>query len=164
MNKPIRISLRAGERIFVNGAVLRVDRKTSIEFLNNVVFLLEQHVMQEEEATTPLKRLYFTVQKLLIEPANGFNIRQEYYRRHLELLDAYEGTEIAERLGEVRALINTGRNFEALKRIRALFTLEEEILGKRAQAPETTARTAGTTPPDAAETAPIRKVGNSPER
>ncbi len=164
MNKPIRISLRAGERIFVNGAVLRVDRKTSIEFLNNVVFLLEQHVMQEEEATTPLKRLYFTVQKLLIEPANGFNIRQEYYRRHLELLDAYEGTEIAERLGEVRALINTGRNFEALKRIRALFPLEEEILRERAQAVETD--TSGTDPATPAEVgaAPVRKVGNSPGR
>jgi len=164
MNKPIRISLRAGERIFVNGAVLRVDRKTSIEFLNNVVFLLEQHVMQEEEATTPLKRLYFTVQKLLIEPANGFNIRQEYYRRHLELLDAYEGTEIAERLGEVRALINTGRNFEALKRIRAMFPLEEEILDRRAETAETQADAPDTTAAGDEGTAPLRKVGNSPGR
>jgi flagellar protein FlbT len=166
MNKPIRISLRAGERIFVNGAVLRVDRKTSIEFLNNVVFLLEQHVMQEEEATTPLRRLYFTVQKLLIEPANGFNIRQEYYRRHLELLDLYEGTEIVDRLGEIRALINTGRNFEALKRIRALFALEDALRGperadgaSREEGDPARAESAGND--SAPASAGARKVGTS---
>ena len=32
----LKISLRAGERLFLNGAVLRVDRKTQIELLNDV--------------------------------------------------------------------------------------------------------------------------------
>ncbi|MFZ0570150.1 MAG: flagellar biosynthesis repressor FlbT, partial [Rhodomicrobium sp.] len=31
MTKPFSISLKSGERIFINGAVLRVDRKVSIE-------------------------------------------------------------------------------------------------------------------------------------
>ena len=75
MSGTIRISLRAGERVYVNGAVIRVDRKTTLEFLNNVVFLLENHVMQEEDATTQLRRLYFTVQKMLIEPSSGFSAR-----------------------------------------------------------------------------------------
>ncbi|WP_051928937.1 flagellar biosynthesis repressor FlbT [Thermopetrobacter sp. TC1] len=130
-NKPIRISLRAGERIFVNGAVLRVNKKTSIEFLNNVVFLLEQHVMQPEQVTTPLKKLYFIIQRLLIEPANGFTIRQDYYRQHLRLLDLYRDSDLEPELAGIRTLINTGRNFEALKKVRGLFAREAEIMRER---------------------------------
>ena len=65
----LRITLRAGERVFVNGAVLKVDRKTTLEFLNDVTFLLEGHVIQAEDATTPLRQLYFTVQMMLIDPS-----------------------------------------------------------------------------------------------
>ncbi len=44
----MNITLRAGERFFINGAVIRIDRKASIELLNDVTFLLENHVMQAE--------------------------------------------------------------------------------------------------------------------
>jgi len=124
--KTIRLSLKAGEKLYVNGAVLRVDRRTSIELLNDVVFLLEHHVMQPEDATTPLRQLYFTVQKALIEPAAAFSARQEFYRRYIELLDAYDGEEdVLAALHRVRALVNTGRTFEALKTIRALYEEDE---------------------------------------
>lgn len=53
MSRPLRLSLRAGERIYMNGAVLRVDRKVSLELLNDASFLLEAHVLQAEAATTP---------------------------------------------------------------------------------------------------------------
>ena len=126
MSKTMRITLRAGEIVYVNGAVLRVDRKTSIEFLNNVIFLLENHVMQPEQATTPLRKMYSTVQRLLMEPANGFSIRQEFYRIHAQLLGEFGHTPLADALSEVKALVNTGRVFEALKRIRQLYELEEK--------------------------------------
>ena len=71
MSAPMRISLRAGERIYINGAVLRAERKLTFELLNNASFLLENHIIQAEEATTPLRQLYFALQTLLIEPASA---------------------------------------------------------------------------------------------
>ncbi len=65
--RPMHITLRANEKIFINGAVLKVDRKTSIELMNDAVFLLEAHVMLERDATTPLRQLYYIVQLMLIE-------------------------------------------------------------------------------------------------
>ncbi|GEM_PF-109171 len=130
MSGTIRISLRAGERVYVNGAVIRVDRKTTLEFLNNVVFLLEQHVMQEEDATTALRKLYFTVQKMLITPAAGFSARQEFYAQYLELItEHHEQEAMVSALDEIRRLVNIGRNFEALKRIRRLCEAEDAQLG-----------------------------------
>ena len=41
----MNITLRAGERIYINGAVLRVDRKATLELMNDATFLLETHVM-----------------------------------------------------------------------------------------------------------------------
>ena len=65
----MHISLRAGEKFYINGAVLRVDRKVSIELLNDATFLLEAHVMSVEDVTTPLRQLYFIVQIMLMNPA-----------------------------------------------------------------------------------------------
>ena len=64
----MNITLRAGERFFINGAVIRIDRKASIELLNEVTFLLENHVMQVEEATTLVRQIYFAVQSMLMDP------------------------------------------------------------------------------------------------
>ncbi len=140
-HKTIRLSLKAGERLYVNGAVLRVDRRTSIELLNDVVFLLEHHVMQPEEATTPLRQLYFIVQKALIEPAAAFSARQKFYRHYIELLGTHEGdAEVLKTLERVRALVNTGRVFEALKTIRALYEEEEAREAATRKAREATAR------------------------
>ncbi len=71
MTPSIKIHLRPNERIYINGAVVRVDRRVSLEFLNNVTFLLETHVMQEADATTPIRQLYFVVQSIIIDPATA---------------------------------------------------------------------------------------------
>ena len=64
----MNISLRRGEKLYLNGAVIRADRKVCIELLNDVTFLLENHVMQAKDATSPLRQLYFVVQLMLMSP------------------------------------------------------------------------------------------------
>ena len=71
MMKSMHISLKAGEKLFLNGAVFQVDRKVTLELLNDATFLLESHVMQPEDTTTPLRQLYFVAQSLLVDPANA---------------------------------------------------------------------------------------------
>ncbi len=124
----LRITLRAGERIFVNGAVMRVDRKTHLEFLNDVTFLLESHVMQAEDATTPLRQLYFVVQLMLIDPAGAGQTRALFERSYPALMAAFTSPAVRSGLQDVAELIARERNFEALKRLRALIPVEDEIL------------------------------------
>src|SRR5689334_20538284 len=81
----LRIFLRPGEKVFLNGAVLRADRKVSLEVLNDVSFLLESHVMQAHETTTPLRQLYFIIQAILINPADAADARN-LYRHSYDLL------------------------------------------------------------------------------
>ena len=124
----IRLYLRANERIFINGAVFRVDRKVSIELLNDTTFLLENHIMQKENADTPLKQLYFVVQLLLMDPVNTEPSKKVFRNLVSDILDTLENQELIEGVKEVDVEVSTGKVFSALKMIRKLFPLEQLIL------------------------------------
>jgi flagellar protein FlbT len=128
MKGGMHICLKPGEKIYVNGAVLRVDRKVSIEFLNDVTFLLQNHVILAEEAVTPLRQLYFIVQTMLIDPANAGTAREMFGSSMSLLCASFENKEVLKGLSNVADLVEKNRVFDALKTIRALFPIEERIL------------------------------------
>ena len=130
----LRITLRPGERIFVNGAVLKVDRKTTLEFLNDVTFLLEGHVMQAEDAATPLRQLYFIVQMMLMDPASLEAAHTLFRTSHAAMVGVYSDAAMVGGLNEVAALVSRDRAFDALKRLRTLIPLEDRIVGGKANA------------------------------
>ncbi len=126
----LKISLKANEKIYINGAVVRVDRKTSIEFLNDVQFLLENHVLQAHQATTPLRQLYFIVQIILMSPGDASQAR-DMFRKSLSLLLAnFSNEDILGALKQIDRLVSENQVYDALKMIRGLFAAEDEILGK----------------------------------
>ena len=124
----MKISLRAGEQIYVNGAVLRVDRKVSLELVNDVMFLLETQVMQASDATTAMRQLYFIVQLMLMNPTDVGEAAALYRQHHAALLAVCENREMLDGLAAIDELVGATRYFEALKRIRALFPVEQAIL------------------------------------
>ena len=124
----IRLFLRANEKLYINGAVIRFDRKTSIELLNDVSFLLEGHVIQPEEATTPLRQLYFVVQMMLIDP-NETEAPLQLFQSMLDsLLETVTDGELQAGLEETDAEMRSGETFKALKSIRKLFDIESRIM------------------------------------
>jgi flagellar protein FlbT len=127
MRAPMRISLRAGERIYINGAVLRAERKLTFELLNNASFLLENHIIQAEEATTPLRQLYFALQTLLIEPGSE-TAKSAYVFMFTATHATFSTTDIVVGLRLVGRLADAGRIYEALKTLRSLFAVEATIL------------------------------------
>jgi len=124
----MKISLRAGERVYINGAVLRVDRKVSVELVNDVMFLLEGQVMQASDATTAMRQLYFIVQLMLMNPTDVGAAASLYGQHHAALLAVCENAEMLDGLAAIDEMVGGTRYFEALKRIRALFPLEQAIL------------------------------------
>ncbi len=124
----MNISLRADEKLYVNGAVIRVDRKVTIELLNDVTFLLENHVMQAHEATTPLKQIYFVVQIMLMDPSATPGAMTLSRKLIDAALAAFETPEIISGLKTADDLIKRSRNFEAMKTLRGLFSLEQAVV------------------------------------
>ncbi len=135
----MNITLRAGERLFINGAVIRVDRKATIELLNDVTFLLETPVMQAEAATTLTRQIYFAVQIMLMDPG-ALATATPLARSLIEnALGAYRSPRLVSGLRGVAESLARGRTFEALKALRALFPLEDAELKADAEGPTSSA-------------------------
>lgn len=131
MKGTFKIFLKPNEKIFINGAVIKVDRKVGFELLNDVDFLLEHHVMQVEDAKTPLKQLYFIIQIMLMSPSEKPAALLLYRDSIKALLVAFENDAIVTQLQAVDASIEDDKPFEALKTLRGLFDAEAEILARR---------------------------------
>jgi flagellar protein FlbT len=128
MKSTLKISLKPGEKIYLNGAVIKVDRKVSLELLNDVQFLLENHVLQADQATTPLRQLYFIVQLMLMNPG-GAPEALAMFRRSLPLLLAsFSDEHVRSSLKDVDRLVSEDHVYEAMKQIRSLYPIEKNIL------------------------------------
>ncbi|MCF1503843.1 flagellar biosynthesis repressor FlbT [Afifella sp. H1R] len=124
----MRISLRPGQRLFLNGAVIRVDRKVTFTLLNDATFLLDNHILQAHETTTPLRQLYFVIQTMLIDPDGAAAARRLFDDMHMRLKTTFKNDAILKDLEGVAGLVKGGRSFEALRTLRNLFEAESRIL------------------------------------
>jgi len=122
----LHLTLKPKERIYINGAVLRFDRKTSLEFLNDVQFLMEAHIMQFEQATTPLRKLYYLVQCRMMEPNNDAAWMHNYESQLADIRLRSADLETHEAVDRVNGLVACGRRHEALKVLRKMFEPETE--------------------------------------
>ena len=121
----MNLTLRAGERLFVNGAVLRTDRKVTLELLNDAAFLLENHVIQASEATTPLRQIYFAVQTMLMEPASADN-SMPFARQLMDAaIESFHTPGIVAGVRDVASLVQRKRYYDALKQLRSLYAHED---------------------------------------
>ena len=128
MKKPLMISLNRGDRIYVNGAVIRVDRRVSFEFLNDVTFLLQQHVLKVEDATTPLRQLYFLIQAIVLDPRSENPANRMSREVLCDLAKTCRNVELLAGLADVAGLFEREHYYEALRALRALFPVEARIL------------------------------------
>jgi flagellar protein FlbT len=126
----MQVSLRAGSRIYINGAVIRVDRKVTLELLNDVVFLLESHVLQADQTTTPLRQLYFVLQTILMDPVNAATSLYLYNAVFETTLRSFTNEVVVSGLKTVAELVAEERIFDALRTIRGLFETEDRILSQ----------------------------------
>jgi flagellar biosynthesis repressor protein FlbT len=114
-----------------------VDRKVALEFLNDVTFLLENHVLQLEDATTPLRQLYFIAQMMLINPEGKDQSLTMFRKSITMLLSCFHDDEVLAELKRIDAMVASGRAFDALKAIRGLYAIEDRILNNQEMTPAT---------------------------
>lgn len=117
---PLKLVLRPGEKLIVNGAVIGIgDHPVSLFFYNKVNFLRGREIMKEESCDTIEKKLYFIIQLIYIFPEDAqlnlvkFGIILEEARL------AHPGE--AELFADIETLVREGNYYRALKICRRLF-------------------------------------------
>ena len=128
MSNKFLLSIKARELLYINGAVLKFDRRVAVELMNDAVFLLENHVLQPDQITTPLRKLYFITQTVLMDPSCLPKARLLFTEHMQKLNQAFSNETILASLDDIAFLFQTQRFFEILKKIRSLYPIEEKIL------------------------------------
>lgn len=127
----MHITLRPGEKLYLNGAVLRADRKVSLELMNDATFLLEAHIMNADKATTPVRQLYFIVQMMLMNPLDTSAARNLFGETMTRMQTAYTDRGILDILAQTGKLVGGDRYFDSLKLLRSAFDRDDELLAAR---------------------------------
>lgn len=134
MTTTTRVTLRPGERIFINGAVLKVEGRSTFEILNSVPYLLEHEIMHPQQTVTPLRQLYYILQTMIMEPG-GVETAQDIYVDTMQWLgQAFANPIVTAGLETIARQVEAGSPFEALKTLRTLVPIEDAILGRNRQA------------------------------
>lgn len=130
----LRIGLKDGEKIVVNGAVLRSIGRTDLLVESRAALLRGREIMAPEEADTAARQLYFHTMLAYIDPEN----LEAHQRSVIDALQAVTGTLSGE---EARgAAMSFARNaagmqyYRALGDCRALIALERKMLAVTADA------------------------------
>ncbi|WP_119308951.1 flagellar biosynthesis repressor FlbT [Cohaesibacter haloalkalitolerans] len=126
--KPMRLTFKSGERFYINGAVIRFPKKTTIELLNEAEFLLENHIIQPEETTTPLRQLYFIAQMMFTSPTNLVEAHGTFLKFARSLTSSVDHYLLCAGIQEIVDIVNAGNYYEAMKRIRELYPLEDSLM------------------------------------
>lgn len=122
----MHIALKKDGKIYINGAVIRVDRKVNIELLNEATFLLESNMIDADAANTPLKQIYYVLQSAMLRPGSSSSVNK-VLRVMTDAIRHTNGSKNIPSIDEVTRLCAESRYFEALKVLRVLISDIEGI-------------------------------------
>lgn len=125
----LKLNLKPGEKIVINGAVIvNGDRKASLGVKNFANILRETDVMQEEEANTPTKRAYFAAQLMLLDPEHRSDYEQPFRRYMKDLVGAFTNADMLALLRQALDHFQSGDYYKILAILRKVIKYEEILL------------------------------------
>jgi flagellar protein FlbT len=127
---PLKLSLKPGEKFVLNGAVVQNgDRRGVLVLQNKASVLREKDIMQEEEATTPARRIYFPVMMMYLDEAGAERYYDEFVRRLTEFMNVIGNPVVLTECVEISRNCMEREYYKALMRCRKLMDYEDERLG-----------------------------------
>lgn len=126
----LRISLRDGEQMIVNGAVIRSVGRTDLCVENSVNLLRSREVMLQNDAITPAKRLYFACMMAYIDPAGAAAHHDDIVVFLRDLIIALEAHDAKAACARFARKVATGDFYRALADCRMLIDYEAAALGR----------------------------------
>lgn len=148
---PLKLKLGAHERLIVNGAVMvNGGCRTTLIIRNFAHIMREKDVLQEPDANTPTRRLYFILQSMLMQAPPSQELVASYQLAHAQLSSAYVRPENLTVLREVDQMVGIGDFYKAMMRLHPLIAYEAELLN----VPKHEWRRSGQREPTAAASSP----------
>lgn len=128
----LKITLKPNERMILAGAVIRNgSNKADFVIENNVPILRQKNILGTEEADTPARRIYLTIQLMYVDGQRLEKHHHLYWELVRDFLSAApRALPLIDRINE---LIWLEQYYDALKAARELIDFEEEVLERAKQ-------------------------------
>lgn len=126
---PLKLKLAAHERFVVNGVVItNGEYRATLTIGNFANVMREKDVLQEQDADTPTRRLYFLIQAMLMQPERAPALGENYRTLVGELRNAYVKPANLVVLDEVERAVAGGDFYKGLVRLKPLIEYEANLL------------------------------------
>ncbi len=127
---PLKLSLKPGERFVLNGAVVQNgDRRGVLVLQNKASVLREKDIMQEEEANSPARRVYFPVMMMYLDENSASRYYGEFAQLLNELMGVIRNPDILADCVNISKHVMSREYYKALMGCRKLIEYEDERLG-----------------------------------
>ncbi|MBK1656630.1 flagellar biosynthesis repressor FlbT [Paracraurococcus ruber] len=124
------VKLAAGERIFINGAVLtNGDRRSQLLVETAAQVLRERDILSSQEPLTPVRTAYFAAQNIALGLRLDLAPSAPFQAQIARLRGAFVKPEHLALLDEAEAQIASGNVYRALAALRDLVMYEAALLG-----------------------------------
>jgi flagellar protein FlbT len=129
MLMPLKLSLKPGEKLVLNGAVLtNGDKRASLIIQNKACLLREKDIMQPEDAITPARRIYLPIMMMYLDAGNGEQYYNDFALRMTEFMSAISNRDALASCVEISRDVMSANFYRALMTCRKLFEFERERL------------------------------------
>lgn len=126
---PLKLNVKPGEKFIVNGAVMVAGGKgASLVLQNEATILLGKDIIQEHEADTPAKKIYFNILLMYLDAENSQAYKPQFLSFVEDFLQATIFRDVRRVLLHIVDEVHSKRFYRALKTCRSLIKYEEELL------------------------------------
>ena len=116
----LKITLGKNKSVIVNGAVItNAGSRATIVVENKADIIRASEIIQEEEADTPVKEVYFLIQSAIIH-RNGRGLLHQEIQKRLAVLVAHMGGSDQETMFKVSNLVSKEEFFKALMELKVI--------------------------------------------
>jgi flagellar protein FlbT len=123
----LKIRLKPKEKVIIGNAVVTNGNSNSdLVIENNIPILREKDIMNEEDANTPCRRIYFVIQLMYVNEKNMADHHNTYWQLVRDVVDAVPSTILF--IDQISQHILDGQHYKALKVARKLIDYEQEVV------------------------------------
>lgn len=123
----LKLKLRAGESVYISGALIRNgSSSTELEILNHVPILREKDIMLESDVSTPCQQVYYLVQTLYLQPDNATELLSLFSKASADIVNA--APSLFSTMEAVHGKVSMQAYFDALKCAKKLIQHESTLV------------------------------------
>lgn len=118
---PLKLSLKPGEAVIVNGAVLRNgDRRGTMLLANQARVLREKDILRPEDVSTPADRAYFAIMQLYLMGEHDGVVYDQVASALADVLESVDTDGQRESILDMSRACAAGQTYQALSMCRRL--------------------------------------------